>query len=68
LPERLFVDPVDAVVHEQVRPRHIDLELDDGGAAGRNQRRLNVRFKGSGDAGFAVDAVEDLSDDRTRPA
>src|SRR3990172_9990932 len=49
------------VVDEQVRARHIDGELDDGGAARGHQRGLDV-VERLGSA-LWIDGVEDLADD-----
>src|ERR1043165_8540452 len=59
--QRSFVEGAqNRMIHEFVRTRHVNLELDDGGAARRHQRRLNM-FRVTCTR-LSVDPVENLSD------
>ena len=50
----------DRVISDDVGPWYLELVLDDGGAAGRNDRCLHVLLKTR--AALGVDAVEDFAD------
>src|SRR6185437_16477525 len=62
LPERTLVEGAeDGVIDQRVRPGNLDLELDDGGTAGRDGGRLHVVLHPR--APLGIDAIEDLPDD-----
>src|SRR5205809_686543 len=54
------------MVDEDISPGDLQLELHDGGAAGGDGRRLDVRRYRRADCPLVVDAIEDLADDMER--